>query len=372
MFLLGKIGRFLNPPFQSITSETGSIVQLPLIINSTMVYQESDSLTIEDDGWTLKCHFTFDVCFFEISGWYFGKTSGLWGTMNNEPFDDFLSSTKRITEQVPRFSQSWSVGRPCNSFANRANLAETVDPYLEEVCEALFISKLSPLHACFQQIDTEPFYRMCVNGETETNACSLSVAYAGACAAENSRVNIPDNCVKCPTWNGTRVHQGEHLEWNEKSRKVSADIVFLVEAKKCNEHVVERKNLELLVHSLEKEISLVGISSARYGVVLFGGDNVYRDPRSVVAENRFFVSSHEVLRYLADIPTGNGTSDIFSAINYATRLIFRPGASKTFILLPCSDCSPMKMKNVSIDLQYRRDKMTFGYPLHIVKLIPRN
>lgn len=37
--------------------------------------------------------------------------------------------------------------------------------------------------------------------------------------------------------------------------------------------------------------------------------------------------------------TGNGDKDIIGAITYAAKMKFRPKASKTFILLPCSNCS---------------------------------
>jgi len=37
---------------------------------------------------------------------------------------------------------------------------------------------------------------------------------------------------------------------------------------------------------------------------------------------------------------GNGSADIFEAIRYAAKLLFRPGVSKTFILLPCTNCDP--------------------------------
>jgi hypothetical protein len=37
---------------------------------------------------------------------------------------------------------------------------------------------------------------------------------------------------------------------------------------------------------------------------------------------------------------GNGSADIFGAIRFAAKLLFRPGVSKTFILLPCTNCDP--------------------------------
>lgn len=40
---------------------------------------------------------------------------------------------------------------------------------------------------------------------------------------------------------------------------------------------------------------------------------------------------------------GNGDSDIFNAIRFAVKLPFRAGVSKTFIVIPCSNCDPKKM-----------------------------
>nr|CAD7407929.1 unnamed protein product [Timema cristinae] len=40
---------------------------------------------------------------------------------------------------------------------------------------------------------------------------------------------------------------------------------------------------------------------------------------------------------------GNGNSDIFGALRFATNLLFRPAVAKTFILLPCTTCDPSNM-----------------------------
>nr|CAD7442594.1 unnamed protein product [Timema bartmani] len=47
---------------------------------------------------------------------------------------------------------------------------------------------------------------------------------------------------------------------------------------------------------------------------------------------------------------GNGNSDIFGALRYATNLLFRPAVAKTFILLPCTTCDPSNMTDfVNLD-----------------------
>ena len=57
-------------------------VRLPFAINDTFVYREMEVLKLESKmgGFALKCNLRFNVCEFEVSGWYFGKTAGLWGT----------------------------------------------------------------------------------------------------------------------------------------------------------------------------------------------------------------------------------------------------------------------------------------------------
>lgn len=78
----------------------------------------------------------------------------------------------------------------------------------------------------------------------------------------------------------------------------------------------------------------------------FGGVEPYDKPRSIIYERNVFTSKPDQLaEYFAHINTGNGTSkDILLAISTASRLNFRPGVSKTFILLSCSSCSPKDMR----------------------------
>jgi len=45
------------------------------------------------------------------------------------------------------------------------------------------------------------------------------------------------------------------------------------------------------------------------------------------------------------IDLGDGTESVLSALRFATQLNYRAGASKTFILLPCSSCDTVKVYN---------------------------
>lgn len=64
--------------------------------------------------------------------------------------------------------------------------------------------------------------------------------------------------------------------------------------------------------------------------------------------NEIFTDSNHIRHHFDHIRIGNSnSSDISRAIKLASELVFRPGASKTFILMPCSNCNVSGM-HVSI------------------------
>lgn len=125
----------------------------------------------------------------------------------------------------------------------------------------------------------------------------------------------------------------------------TSDVVLIVEAKSCNKNITNNKNLAALINNINSEMLKVNVTDNRYAVVAFGGAAPFDQPRSVVYNNKIFTDFTSVKHHLDHVRTGySNTSDIFEAIHAASNLVFRPGASKTFILLPCSNCSTMEMK----------------------------
>lgn len=92
----------------------------------------------------------------------------------------------------------------------------------------------------------------------------------------------------------------------------------------------------------------ISILLCRYAVIAFGGAAPFENAHSIVYNNDIFTDSHHIRHHFEHIDTGHGnSSDISRAIKVASELVFRPGASKTFILLPCSNCNVSGM-HVSI------------------------
>ncbi|XP_044741918.1 apolipophorins-like [Chrysoperla carnea] len=268
--------------------------------------------------------------------------------MNNEPRDDHLASTKRINNNSGRFAQSWSLQpKKCRSTNNQAKIAmEPLNENLTELCEAFFRNKVSPLNTCFPIVNALPYFNLCMNypnGDNRTS-CTAAVAYMEACKLENTPLRIPDVCVQCQLINGTEVPEGQFLNLDAESVPKSADIVFIVEAKECNANISTKRNINQVVSLIQKELTDLKLANNRYALVVFGGPGIYSEPRSIIVNNQIFTTSQVIPHYFENIPTGNGSSDIFHAISFAKELIFRPGVSKTMILLPCIDCQADNMK----------------------------
>ena len=47
-------------------------------------------------GLFVKCDTHFSFCTFHVNGYYFGKTQGLLGVLDYEPFDDFRKPDSKV------------------------------------------------------------------------------------------------------------------------------------------------------------------------------------------------------------------------------------------------------------------------------------
>lgn len=144
----------------------------------------------------------------------------------------------------------------------------------------------------------------------------------------------------CNLNNGSYVPEGTFITLDGDDVPQTSDIVLIVEAKTCNKNITNNKNMVTLINNIHAELTKVNITENRYAVVAFGGAAPFNYPRSIVYNNKIFTDFTNVKHHLDHIRMGySNSSDIFEAIHVASNLAFRPGASKTFILVPCSNCS---------------------------------
>ncbi|KAJ8955430.1 hypothetical protein NQ318_003528, partial [Aromia moschata] len=322
--------------------------RLPAQIGDVYLYRDADILTVESSaGFILECNVKFHICLFEISGWYFGKTAGLWGTFNNEPFDDFLTSSRQRANNsdLSAFGDSWALDKNCRSKVSKKETPKVVPQEILALCDEFFTSKVSQLSTCFPRIPKDSFLSMCLNSTSEQEACMSAVSYINLCSYANTPLRIPDTCVKCNLLNGTEIPEGDFIRLRGNAVPRSADVVFIIEAKKCNKDLKTSRNFETVVDLLDKELTELNITNNRYAAVTFGGDGVYDEPRALIVNGKTFTDSKSFPKYFDNLPVGNGSTDMFNAIIFAYNLISRPGVSRNFILVPCSECNKYNMEH---------------------------
>ncbi|XP_023930015.1 uncharacterized protein LOC106176762 [Lingula anatina] len=322
--------------------------ELPFEFKSTTVRRQGDVVRIDNsNGVTIMCNWAHDVCSLNMTGWYFGKTAGLFGTYDNEMSNDFLTSEKKITENAGEFAYSWKVQPRCNS---RHNLARTVpategtDEYNK--CAALFKEKTySPYRYCFKQVDPQPYFEMCVNHmsrlRTADAMCSVAVGYVQDCARHGVNLRLESRCVQCK-YNRISKTEGETFTLSDNGDAnvpKTADVIFVIEEKTCNKDF----NFKLLTRTIEKDMKGQGLKSVKFGIVGYGGAGVHDIEHQHTIQGELLGHAHDIASTSMTFLHDGRNSDALRAVDFAARYPFRTGSSKTIILVPCSSCRKMSV-----------------------------
>ncbi|XP_043519972.1 uncharacterized protein LOC122533896 [Frieseomelitta varia] len=341
---------------QSSDTTNNFVLPAELENGTTYVYQVESVVTVErkENQFRLECNLKFDLCTLELSGWYHGKTAGILGTMNYEPTDDTTASNGIVTKDVKAFAESWSIDRDASDRCsmNNSHAIETAETSnvmsksqgnftVVEFCNDLFVNKSSEFLGCFDIIEPEEYSKMCTASESRAEACTVALSYMQICMFHDTYLRIPDICSSCSMIDGNQIAEGQFAKLEGDRVPRSTDVVFIVEGKECNRGVRENRSIEQLVTQLSKELKDQGLVDNRWSLVTFGADGVFDHPRSIVFDGQLFTKNvARFIDYFDHVQVGDGSRDIFAAIAFASKLVFRTGVSKTFILMPCSHCEP--------------------------------
>lgn len=204
-------------------------LQLPVELDNgtVFVYQNEHIVTIERENqqFKLECNFKYDLCTLELSGWYYGKTAGLLGTMNNEKIDDALSSTRRLEYNISKFAHSWSLETDIGStrIDNSALKTENdeVDTSTKVFCRELFTNKSSEFSACFSIIEPTVYHAVCSSSASDHEACGIAMSYLQTCMFHDTYLRIPNKCAFCETSkiDDSKVLEGDFRKLEGESNK---------------------------------------------------------------------------------------------------------------------------------------------------------
>ncbi|KAK3881181.1 hypothetical protein Pcinc_014366 [Petrolisthes cinctipes] len=335
----------------------GQTTELPVKVASAHVHRGLHKLHVDTHhSFHITWNLAQDVVSITIHGSYFGKTGGLLGLYNYEPYDDFILPNSSTTDVVSVLANEWIVSpRECESIGNIAR-----PPAMTPIppCTRLFSSKSSPLKGCFYDVDAEPYLEMCKvdyrHGQKDT--CTAATAYMEACMTNGIPIKIPEFCVQCQyeTNDGQTktLDEGSLVLLEMEDIPKSTDIVILVEAQQCNHFLTDDKPLNRFSHFItvmNEELEASGLHSVRYALVAYGGDGPFATPVVATVNNQIFTDASHIHLALQHITFaaeeyeeyGYQSYDAFLAFAFAARLHYRAGVSITFVHFPCHSCQPI-------------------------------
>jgi hypothetical protein len=129
---------------------------------------------------------------------------------------------------------------------------------------------------------------------------------------------------------------------------VGADIVFITEL--CHINVAKKKLFSTLISSLVTEFKLLSVTNPRFAVVPFGGSKEFKKPRSITINGHVFTEEDKIRLCFEHLKEENSTGDVLSALAVASKLVFKPGAVKIFVLSLCSKCNYNSLKVIFLFL----------------------
>lgn len=121
-----------------------------IIINNKLIrYRNS---IVSNNNIIPLYEYNYAFCYTTSSGWYFGKTAGLLGTLDNEPIDDMLSSNGYLEPDLYKFTESWSLNENSCSAYPSIQRKSSPSAQIVEICDSYFKHKTSPLFTCFSVV----------------------------------------------------------------------------------------------------------------------------------------------------------------------------------------------------------------------------
>lgn len=148
----------------------------------------------------------------------------------------------------------------------------------------------------------------------------------------------------------------------------AADVVFVVQHGSCNRAVVDK--LADIIDDLDKTFRSNDLRDVSYGLVGFGGEGILRDVHSHTMGGRLMGDRQAIMTALQTLPfDGKAGGDVMDAVRMAAMYSFRPGASKSIVLLPCEACREGAVRYTELQrLLIERDVRLHMLMDHVFKL----
>ncbi|XP_067140168.1 apolipophorins-like [Centruroides vittatus] len=352
-------------------------VELPVFNSLVSVIRDGDVIEVEDKrGLHVKCHLVYNFCTASISGWYHGKTAGLFGTLDYEPSTDFIDPSGKRVDSVDQFSKGWKISHNCKQ---NVLPQQWSDPSEEgyRICQRFFAHHESPLQPCFKRIPPQEYFTLCLRAPVESrfsvvapskSVCNIAASYASICKDNGYHVTLPAECLDCTLADGSKMEfeDMKTVEVDEDSflRHQTFDMLFVIEESECNNELL--RSLGRYATAVDKKLESIGHKNTRFGVMGYGGRNEEFKAHTHTARGAAFFPARDMdiaIRNMKLSYKQRSDLDVFAVLWRAAELPFRDNANKLIIVAPCHKCEISAMSHNYREMLLRLHRL--GVYLHV-------
>ncbi|XP_078143762.1 apolipophorin [Centroberyx gerrardi] len=155
--------------------------------NGVAIKRGSNTVEVSNqNGVSVSCDQSLDVCSLTLDGWLHGMSTGLLGTNDNEAGNDFPLPDGSQAGKMADFFYSWQMRPECiRSPAITEPCSKVATSPVN--CDLLFSSPDSPLSSCFRVVDPGQFLSVCEMSHCGSfpgpsrSPCRLAAAFVHLC-----------------------------------------------------------------------------------------------------------------------------------------------------------------------------------------------
>ncbi|XP_055383893.1 apolipophorins [Condylostylus longicornis] len=374
IILIDKTQNIIEINNNGILKLNNKKIEYPLhnMENGLHVWRRYYTITmLSSYGVLIKCTLDLKVCHININGFYTGKTRGLFGNGNSEPYDDFLIQNNKILENSIDFCNSYKLNENCANIPQQQQLQQLLQSDNNEpICNELFNYESSLIFG-YLFIDKKPYMNACntivklkTNDiEKEEVACNIALTYASAVHLYNNiQISIPKKCGKCYINQNNIINIDDEL--NVKVPKNKIDFIFIVDTSLSSDilndlvqDVLTKLRVELKQRDLNDiNIAFIGFNNEQKypnllttnGKLNYNGkilESELNGPKydDYIINDTGISKLNEILEQLKGIHTPIASN--LKAIELALDYPFRPDAVKSILLIRDNEA-----KNKMVDI----------------------
>ncbi|WP_147291044.1 VWD domain-containing protein, partial [Alteriqipengyuania lutimaris] len=250
----------------------GQAAEYPYVDGDFVVWKDYFTINVKHKaGLFVRCDKLHQFCTFHVSGYYFGKTRGLLGALDYEPWDDFKQPNGQVVTNVNDFGNSWKVDPSCADVSGPTHHDHEM-PEPQE-CANIFGGSTS-LRLGYFFVPSAPFREACSHIVADEStpeakkkaACSVAAAYTIA-AHKYIHISVPEECVHCSVVDGSPIEVGDSV--SVKVPKNSADVIIVVEQDTHNTELF-KELVSPLVTTLTNDLKAKDITNVHFTLIGYG------------------------------------------------------------------------------------------------------